>query len=464
MAAAGGVAFDLGLRGGVANAMVVAGIALVVVGLATDHRIANRNARGLALAALAPAAGLVLRASPWLVAANLVAVSGLLSGAVAYSRSGSLTDTTLARLLRRLLATLPLAWSAPRLLAPLVPQPSERHADRARAVGRALCLAVPVLAVVVALLASADAVFAGLLTPDLHLGPITGHVVLAGAAALAVLAAIGTAAGDRVDPTPGGRFGAVEVTTMLGLAVAVLGLFSLAQLVALTGTGDRLVASSGLTPAEYARSGFFQLCWATAILLGYLGGVRALAAPGVTTRLAVRVLGALVPLLGLGLVAVSLRRMALYDRAFGLTMLRLSVVGAAIWFGIVLGMVGLRNFGIGRGREWVFAAAAGAALTIVLVADAANPEAFVVRHNLARSDVAVELDTSYLRTLSDDAVPAIAAAAADADPLLRRQLLDAVRCGKDATGSAALNVSARRATDARRRQCEQAANAGRPSR
>jgi Domain of unknown function (DUF4153) len=37
----------------------------------------------------------------------------------------------------------------------------------------------------------------------------------------------------------------------------------------------------------------------------------------------VRILGAAVPGLALGLVAVSLRRMALYDQAFGLTRLRL---------------------------------------------------------------------------------------------------------------------------------------------
>ena len=54
-----------------------------------------------------------------------------------------------------------------------------------------------------------------------------------------------------------------------------------------------------------------------------------------------RTLAALVPALALGLVVVSLRRMQLYDQAFGLTMLRLWVVGGAVWLGGLLLMMAL---------------------------------------------------------------------------------------------------------------------------
>lgn len=455
LAVAGGVALDLGLRGGLANALVALGIGLVVIGLVTGRRLRRRGARALALAALVPAAGLALRASPWLVAANLVAVGGLLGAAVATSRSGSVFDTSAARLLRRLGAALPQAWSAPRALQPLLPTPSGRDAARARAVARALGLAVPVLAVVVALLASADAVFAGLLTPDVSLGPITGHVLLASAAALAVLATIGASAADPTERVRSGRYGVVEVGTMLGLAAAVLGLFSLAQLLALTDAGDRLVASSGLTPAEYARSGFFQLCWATGILLAFLGLVRRVATPDVLDRPGIRVLGGLVPLLGLTLVGVSLRRMALYDDAFGLTVLRLAVVGAAGWFGVVLLLVAVRNLGLGRSRDWVFGGAAAAALVLVLLANGSDPEAFVVRHDVARARAGegVELDAGYLAGLSDDAVPALVEAArTEQDPARQAALLAAIGC-EDATGTASLNRAAQRAADARDLVC-----------
>ena len=45
------------------------------------------------------------------------------------------------------------------------------------------------------------------------------------------------------------------------------------------------------------------------------------------------------PLLTIGLVVVSLRRMAYYDEAFGLTMLRVWVVGATVWIGVMLAVL-----------------------------------------------------------------------------------------------------------------------------
>ena len=79
---------------------------------------------------------------------------------------------------------------------------------------------------------------------------------------------------------------------MLALAAGVLALFVVSQLVALTDAGDRLVESAGLTPAEYARSGFFQLCWATGLVLAFLWLVRSLATP---TPSPIRSCGASVP-------------------------------------------------------------------------------------------------------------------------------------------------------------------------
>ncbi len=66
----------------------------------------------------------------------------------------------------------------------------------------------PVLAAVALLLASADPVFAGLLTPDLAIGPLAGHVILAGVLALLALAVIGAAAAETdpegaTEPPPG---------------------------------------------------------------------------------------------------------------------------------------------------------------------------------------------------------------------------------------------------------------------
>jgi hypothetical protein len=461
LALAAGVAFEVGVRGGLANGAVALGAVLMVALLLTDRRVVRPGARGAALAALVPALFLGVRASPWLAATNTLAVAVLVGVAVAFARSGSVFDTTVGRSLCRIVPAGLGALSRVAVLAHLVPA-SRQSASRAARVIRALLVAVPPLAIVVALLASADAVFAGMVLPDVDLGPASSHVVLT--LVFAVGVAI-VALAPSVDPDGGGRwaggFGVLEVATMLVLAVAVSGMFAVSQLVALTGAGRRLVESSGSTPSEYARSGFFQLCWAAAVLVAFLALVRALARPGVLDHPAVRSLGAAAPALALGLVVVSLRRMALYDDAFGLTMLRLWVVGIALWLGVLLLLLALHAAGLRADRDWVLGAAGVVALVLVVVADVADPEAFVVRHNVERAERGAELDPVYLGELSDDAVPAIAdALAATTDADTRRALLAALHCDGDRDGEsdevdgvATLNLAVARAREARDEAC-----------
>jgi len=435
---------EIGLRGGADNLVVAAGVVMAVVALLADRRLQRAQARTLALVALVPAAFLAVRASPWLMWSNLALVAAFLGAAVLYSRSGSVFDATPGGLLQRAGAATDRAIAGQAVVAAIVPRLSPGDQRRALRLGTALLVSVPVLAVLVALLASADAVFASLLSPDADVGPLGGHVGLTLVLAPLVVGLAGAATGVLDDRRRTGGFGVFEVAIMLGLAALVLGLFAVSQLVALTGAGERLVTEAGLTPAEYARSGFFQLCWATGVLLGFLVVVRALAAPEALDHRAVRFLGAAVPALALGLVAVSLRRMALYDEAFGLTMLRLWVVGVAIWMGCVLVMTAARNAVRQSGGRWLVAGAGIAALVLVVGADVLNAEAFVARHNIARGRDGAQLDGGYLVQLSDDAVPTIAN-----DAALARLL----PCTGDRQGVAALNLSAARAADSRREVC-----------
>jgi len=451
LAVAAAFVLQLGLRGGVRNLVVVGGIALVVVVLLADGRTRRREARLLAAAAFVPAAFLAVWASPWLAASNLAMAGVLLAAGVLYSRSGSIFDATPTRMIARGLGALERGLAGLVVVQAIAPRLNATTRDRVARVGLALLISLPLLVALVALLAAADAVFASFLTADLDLGPLSGHVLLTLILVPAVLV-VGVAASAPVDDRPrGGGFGTVEVATMLSLAAVVLGLFVVSQLVALTDAGDRLVTSAGLTPADYARSGFFQLCWAAGLVLAFLALVRAVAAPATLDRPLVRALGALVPALALGLVAVSLRRMALYDEAFGLTMLRLWVVGAAVWMALVLAMTVVRNASSRSGRNWLVAGAGAAALVLVLVADVVGVEAFVARHNVERAADGAELDVAYLTRLSDDAVPAIADAVDEVDdPGARASLIAGLSCGADREGAAALNVSVVRAADVRR--------------
>ena len=460
-AAVGGVAFDVGVRGGFANLVVALGFAVVVAALVTDGRLSRPQARWIAASALLPAAALGLRASPWLTATNLLAVGGLLTAAILLSRSGSMFDTTPGRLLRRSFSATGRVFFVPSVFVPLLAKARSGSTKQAGRVVVGVLVAGPLLLAVGALLAAADPVFKSLVAPDVDVVPAVEHLAVAGFFAVIVLFVVVSALGDNDDGDHRGAFGAVEVATMLGLAAAVLGLFVVSQLVALTSAGDRLVEAAGLTPAEYARSGFFQLCWATALIVGFLALVGFLAAPEVMALPLVRRLAAAVPFVTVGLVAVSLRRMALYDEVFGLTMLRLWVVGAAVWMGAVLVMIGARNLGVGGGRHWVVGGAGIAALVLVVLADLGDPESFVVRHNVERaaSEDGPPLDLQYLTGLSDDAVPALVdelgpgAFTVEPDQYAVYDGNRAMRCHDETTGVAALNLSVARAAEARDDTC-----------
>jgi hypothetical protein len=456
-----GIALDIGERGGLHNGIVALGVVFIVAVLVTRDRVERAGARWLAIAALLPAGFLAMRASPWLAASNIGAVVALITLSVCFSRSGSMRDTTPVAVVGRVAAAFGRATAGAIPLSQLVPPPGARMTRHGARIARAAAISVPILAVVIALLASADAVFKDMVIPHFHPQTIAGHVALIVLFALLALAAGAAALGDAQPKARAGRFGALEIVVMLSLAVGVLALFAVAQLVALSDAGHRLVIESGMTPAEYARSGFFQLCWATALLVAFLALVRGLAAPEVYDGAAVRALAGAVPLLAIGLVVVSLRRMALYDAAFGMTMLRLWVVGAAVWMGLLLAMFAMRNVGLGRNRSWLVGGAGATALALIMVANVANPEAFVAHHNIMRAEHGHELDAGYLGGLSDDAVPAVVDAIRPSrSGAVRAALRDAFSCDSRSTGAAALNVAALRADHARRQLCAAGAASG----
>jgi len=97
-----------------------------------------------------------------------------------------------------------------------------------------------------------------------------------------------------------------------------------------------------------------------------------------------------------------------------------------------------------------------AGLAFLLALNVADPEAVVVRHNVARAAKTQKVDPSYLAELSDDAVPALVAALPSLPEPARTEVVAAV-CDApqpEFTGWAATNTSRRRAADARRRVCQ----------
>ncbi len=287
---------------------------------------------------------------------------------------------------------------------------------RALALLRGLLLSLPVLVVFGALLAGADAVFAQLIsrTFRVDIGRVVGHVVLT--AVLAWLAGgylreLGAGPPAGTGPAvraPALRLGIVEVGVPLALLDLLFAAFVVVQVRYLFGGADVVAATAGLTYAEYARHGFFQLVWVAALVLPLL-----LAAEAVLERRGpgdvwtFRGLAGTQLVLVFAIMASALQRMRLYQVAFGLTELRVYTTAFMLW--LALASVWLAATVLaGRRRRFALGALVSGAATLATL-NALNPDALIVRVNAARATTGAGFDDGYALRLSGDAVPALAA-------------------------------------------------------
>ena len=176
-----------------------------------------------------------------------------------------------------------------------------------------------------------------------------------------------------------------------------------------------MLTTAGLTYAEYAREGFAQLLVAAALTLAVVAGAARLARGG--NRLLLRVLLGALCLLTLVIVASALRRLDLYEDAYGFSRLRLSAHAIGLWLGGLFGLV--LAAGLTRHARWLPRAIVGATGTALLAFSLVNPDGLVARHNVERWRETGKLDLGYVGSLSADAVPALA----ELPPVLRDRAL-----------------------------------------
>jgi hypothetical protein len=282
---------------------------------------------------------------------------------------------------------------------------------------------------------------------------LLGHVLLVALGTWIVGGLLRTASAAPVGPVPPGRrsLGRTEAVVVLGGLVALYLAYAVVQVVAVAGGGDRALEDAGLTAAEYARSGFFQLLWAAIATVVLLLALRATAA--VWDRRLV-LLAELAIGLTLVLVVSALVRLDLYADRFGLTMLRLYATVFAVWLGAVFVLLGVRFAGVGAGRRWFLPAVLSLSLVTLLGLNIANPEAVVVRHDVDAIEDGVPFDAAYLAGLSDDAVPALVESLPSLPPGTRTAVLAAL-CERppSSDGWWSANRSASRADELLREVC-----------
>ena len=283
------------------------------------------------------------------------------------------------------------------------------HRETWQSIARGLVFSAPVLLVFVALLASADARFEGLLASPLNAKFAEGvastvYVCFVGAiVGIFLLGCIRVLRGsETVRPRP------TRLTVNLVEAHVILGLVSMlfVAFVAVQLSGQ---ATAGLTGAELsanARRGFFQLVGVAAISL--------LLATSLQTRLNQRD-GILYTnfrrsvaanaVLVLAILASAALRMFAYTSALGWTVLRLNTSFAMAWTAVLfVALIAMNLTSVAVNLPKVGVATA---LVLLLGMYSMNPDAFIAGHNIDRGHLQPS-DAYYVAALSRDAGPAIA--------------------------------------------------------
>ena len=364
-----------------------------------------------ALMLLAAAAG--LRVSALRLVLGLLALALAAQAAVLDAGWVVWLDLLTAWVLASLAAAGPAlaAIAAPFRSLLLVPTVTPRPSSRWTPVLRGSALGAVLLLPFALLFLSADAAFAGF-AGDLPLpsgASLPGRIWTLG---LVLAGALGLGLATQLESEPGEsrtrrRLSLAEWAIPLALLDTLFLAFVAVQFAVFFGGRDRVLHTAGLTYAEYARSGFWQLLVVTALTFVVTGLVWKLA--DVRTRrdslLLRSLLGALLCLTLVVLVS-ALHRLRLYEDAFGLTRLRLLAEGIALWLGGLLLLVGASGaFATVRAR-WAPAAVLLTAVGL-LVFSLANPERRIAERNIDRWEATGRIDVDYLADLSADAVPAL---------------------------------------------------------
>ncbi|MEU7218697.1 DUF4173 domain-containing protein [Nocardia iowensis] len=285
---------------------------------------------------------------------------------------------------------------------------------RERGIALSVTVTVALLAVFVPLLGGADATFANLLesvTPKVDSALTVQWIVLFTVVGLGAAGALYVLAGPPLPAAESAGSEAVRTLRRLewalpvGALTVLFAVFVGAQFVALFGGDDYVQRTAGLTYAEYARSGFWQLSVVTVLTLAVILVVLRLAAKeSAADRLWLRVLLCAVSVLSLVIVASALGRMWTYQQAYGFTVLRLLVEVCELWLGLVYLLVIAAVLSLRR--MWLPRAMIGTAMATLLALAVLNPERFIADRNIDSWQRGEPLDAAYLTTLSPDILPA----------------------------------------------------------
>jgi hypothetical protein len=348
---------------------------------------------------------LAFRNAWWLVTFCVLGALGCAALAVV---GGRLVRSILFSLVAAPLAAIRgLPWVRRHIAAPA-------HPVVVRRIAWSVAVTAIVLIVFGTLLSSADAAFSlllGELVPEIDAGRLTSWVFLLAVGGLIAVAAVYTLSAPPDLPSmdrPGARtLSAVEWGLPIGGLTALFGGFVAVQFTVLFGGQRHVLRTAGLSYADYARSGFWQLVVVTLLTLAVLGGVTRWARrDGPVERILLRTLLGLLSALSVVIVVSALSRMYTYQKVYSFTGERIFVMAFELLLGGIFVMIIVA--GIRWRGAWIPRLTVALAVVLLLSLAVLNPEDYAARRNITRYQQTGKIDAWYLRALSADAVPALA--------------------------------------------------------
>ena len=270
-------------------------------------------------------------------------------------------------------------------------------------------ISIPILALIIWLLSSADIVFKGLFV-NIPVSKIVKHfflILVITVYAICFFWALLKVFDEKERPKyrkiNWKRFlDPVILMTILSLLNIVFCVFSVIQFKYLFG-GESYIQPSTFTYAEYARRGFFELVAVAVInFLIIFIAVLFLKKENKKSNIAIKILLSLLVGFTFVMLASAFYRMLVYEQAYSFTYLRIFVQAfmVLLFFLFIINIVF-----IWYERLPIIKAYFITTLVVYITLNFANVDVIIARNNIYRYNETGQLDMEYLKGLSFDAIP-----------------------------------------------------------
>ncbi len=309
------------------------------------------------------------------------------------------------------------------------PRSQTVSAKRYPQIAKGLVITIPILLLFLLLFMSADLVFQKAVTSvfNFHISSVwVGHLALIAFIMAGFMGSFGfifnardNDAGLSPEAKKPVQLGTIESLMLLGSLNVLFLFFIIIQFTYLFG-GQQNVQGAGFTYAQYARKGFFELIVVALLTQLVLWVIHKTAVHKSLNRM-VQTKVFSVALIGQAMIIMlsALKRLGLYEQAYGFTTLRFFSHLFIFWLAVVFILLAYHL--VSNQKEQRLAILAFlATLAFLAIANLMNPDAFIAQENIARYQQTGKIDLYYLRTLSADAVPPINNLLTAHDPAMQK--------------------------------------------